>query len=129
MAATNPFFDAGLQVVAGGIVLLAMSFFGDDHSKPLLHTPRAVWSFVYLVTFGSVLAFSFYQYALKRLPVGVVTIYAYVNPLVAVLLGCFFGEPLTQWTALSFAGIVLGVYLVNRGYRQQVPTQLPAEGS
>lgn len=115
----NPFFDAGLQVVAGGLVLLLMSFFADDHSAPIVHTSKAVWSFVYLVIFGSVLAFSFYQYALKRLPVGIVTVYAYVNPLVAVLLGYFFGESLTAWTALSFAGIVLGVYLVNRGYRQQ----------
>jgi len=117
--AVNPFFDAGLQVIAGGLVLLAVSGVTEDWALPATHPPRAVWSFIYLVIFGSVLAYSFYQYALKRLPVGVVTVYAYVNPLVAVLLGAAFGENLTAWTAASFVGIVLGVYLVNRGYRAQ----------
>ena len=125
--ATNPFFDAGLQVVAGGLVLLATSAVTEDFSGLSEGSPRANWSFIYLVIFGSVLAFSFYQYALKRLPVGIVTVYAYVNPLVAVLLGYFFGESLTAWTGLSFAGIVLGVYLVNLGYRRQLaaPPTLP----
>lgn len=122
----NPFFDAGIQVIAGGAVLLLTSLFAEDYSASVVHTSRAVWSFVYLVIFGSVLAFSFYQYALKRLPVGIVTVYAYINPLVAVLLGYFFDEPLTSWTALSFASIVLGVYFVNRGYRQQQVAALPA---
>ncbi len=115
----NPLFDAGVQVVAGGIVLLIASMFAEDHSAPFRADPRALWSFGYLVVFGSVLAYTFYQYALKHLPVGVATLYAYVNPLVAVVLGYFAGEGASGWTAVSFAGIVGGVYLVNRGYRRQ----------
>ena len=115
----NAFFDAGIQVVAGGLILLVMSFLVEDYSGPFVVVPEAVWAFVYLVIFGSVLAFSFYQYALKRLPVGIVTVYAYINPLVAVIIGYFWGEGLTWWTLLSFIGIVIGVYLVNVGYRRQ----------
>ena len=60
------------------------------------------------------------MFALKVLPVGVVTLYAYVNPLVAVILGYFIlDERLTWFTALAFATIVSGVYLVNAGYRKQ----------
>lgn len=114
----NAFFDAGVQVLTGGVVLLAAALVEiRGMPKGLPVDTRALWSFVYLVVFGSVLAYSFYQYALKRLPVGIVTIYAYINPLVAVLLGAAFGETLTWWTAASFVGIVSGVFLVNRGYR------------
>ena len=96
---------------------------------PLALLPIIIWqndavlALIYLIIFGSVLAYTAYMYALSKLPVGLVTTYAYINPLVAVVLGYFMmNEKLTWFTALSFAFIMFGVYMVNRGYRQQKTT-------
>lgn len=114
----NPMFNSGLQVIFGGLFLLIFSPVADNYSNIKTVNAEALWSLLYLITIGSVAAYSAYMYALKELPVGIVMTYAYVNPLVAVLLGWWWlGEPLTWITALSFTGIMLGVYLVNRGYK------------
>ena len=123
---TNPMFDSGMQVAFGGIFLLLFSPLSDDYSKADWYSVEAFWAFLYLIVFGSVIAFTAYRYALKALPVGFVTSYAYINPLVAVILGGFWGEPTTAWTAVSFAAIILGVFLVNRGYRKQHRDAQPA---
>ncbi len=116
----NPIFNSGLQVLFGGIFLFAGSPFMDNYDNLVLWQPDALWAVLYLIIFGSVLAYTAYMFALKHLPVALVSTYAYVNPLVAVILGYFIlNEPLTWFTALAFATIMLGVFLVNRGYRQQ----------
>jgi len=116
----NPVFNSGLQVFFGGVFLFAGSPLIDNYSTMDFFHPEVIWPMVYLITFGSVLAYTAYMFALKELPVGVVTMYAYVNPLVAVILGYLvLREPLTWFTALAFASIVSGVYLVNYGYRKQ----------
>lgn len=70
-------------------------------------TPEAWLSLVYLILFGSVLAFTSYITILKLLPVQVAMTYAYVNPVIAVLLGwLILGEPVTGWTVAG-AGLVL----------------------
>jgi drug/metabolite transporter (DMT)-like permease len=116
----NPIFNSGLQLLFGGLFLFIFSPLIDDYNEMNFMHPEVLWPMVYLVIFGSVLAYTAYMYALKELPVGVVSLYAYVNPLVAVLLGYLvLSEPLTWITALSFISIVTGVYLVNFGYRKQ----------
>ena len=78
-----------------------------------------VIALVYLIIFGSVLAYAAYMYVLDVLPVGVATIYAYVNPLIAVLAGSMLlGEQLTIYIFLAFVAIAVSVFLVNRGYKQ-----------
>jgi drug/metabolite transporter (DMT)-like permease len=77
------------------------------------------WSIAYLVLFGSVLTFIAFIYALQKLPTELSSVYAYVNPIVAVILGSFiFEEPLT--TAIIFGGSVtlIGLYLVNYATRR-----------
>lgn len=123
----NPVFNSGLQLFFGGIFLLMTSPFVDDYSNLNLMHPEVIGSLAYLIVFGSVLAYTAYMFALKELPVGVVMLYAYVNPLVAVVLGYFvLSEPLTWYTALSFVSIVTGVYLVNLGYKKQRTAANPA---
>jgi drug/metabolite transporter (DMT)-like permease len=122
--AVNPMFNSGLQLGIGGIFLLSLSPVVDTYNGESLTTPVVFWSMVYLVIFGSVLAYTAYMYALKELPVGIVALYAYVNPLVAVLLGYFIlNEQLTWFTALSFVLIVAGVYTVNYGYNKRKKDQ------
>jgi drug/metabolite transporter (DMT)-like permease len=117
---TNPVFNSGMQLLFGGIFLLTASPVVDDYTNALVWNADAFWSLVYVIIFGSVLAYTAYMYALKELPVGLVSTYAYVNPLVAVILGyLILNEQLTWFTALAFCSIAFGVYLVNIGYRRE----------
>lgn len=116
----NPIFNAAMQLFFGGLFLLILSPAVDSYENLEPFQPDAMKAMAYLIIVGSFLAFTAYMFALKVLPVGIVTLYAYVNPLVAVILGyLLMGERLTWFTALSFAGIVSGVYLVNAGYKKQ----------
>lgn len=119
-AQVNPVFNAGLQLLFGGIFLFMGSPLMDDYSVMDFFHPDVMGSLIYLIVVGSVLAYTIYMFALKELPVGIVMLYAYVNPLVAVVLGYFIlHESLTWFTALAFLSIVTGVYLVNYGYKKQ----------
>ncbi len=117
---SNPIFNSAVQVAAGGFFLLLLSPAMDDYATIQWNNTEAFLSLLYLIIIGSVAAYTAYMYALKNLPVGVVMIYAYINPLVAVILGWWWkDEPLTVYTMLSFVAIMLGVYLVNKGYRKE----------
>lgn len=114
----NPIFNSAIQVMAGGLTLLLLSPLVDNYDHIHRGDTGALLSLLYLIIIGSVAAYTAYMYALKVLPVGVVTIYAYINPLVAVILGWWWmHEPLTIYTFFSFAAIILGVYITNKGYR------------
>lgn len=120
MGVKNPIFNAAMQLFFGGFFLLVLSPTVDSYENFEPFQPDALKAMAYLILVGSFLAFTAYMFALKVLPVGIVTLYAYVNPLVAVILGYFIlDERLTWFTALAFATIVSGVYLVNAGYRKQ----------
>ena len=116
----NPFLNSGLQLLFGGIfMLIACPAIDNLHSVDYFNRDGLI-ALAYLIIFGSVLAYAAYMYALSKLPVGIATIYAYINPLVAVILGYFaLQEELNIYTILSFATIMVGVYLVNKGYRKQ----------
>lgn len=117
---SNPMFNSGMQLFFGGAFLFLLSPLVDDYTNIDYSNKAALLSLVYLIIFGSVIAYAAYNFALSTLPVGVVTLYAYVNPLVAVVIGyLLMKEPLDQYTILAFITIIAGVYLVNRGYRRQ----------
>ena len=116
----NPFFNSGMQLLFGGLFMLLMSPVIDNYHGVQLWDKNGLLALGYLIIFGSVLAYSAYMYALSALPVGIATLYAYVNPLIAVVVGyLFLQEPLNIYTGLAFITIALSVYLVNKGYRKQ----------
>lgn len=116
----NPAFNVALQLFFGGVFMLIASPVIDDYTNIVWWNAKAFYSLIYLIIFGSVLAYAAYMYALSELPVGIATIYAYINPLVAVILGfLILNESLNIYIGLAFVAIVAGVYLVNRGYRKQ----------
>ena len=80
--------------------------------------------------FGSIIAFICYLYALQNLPTEQASVYAYVNPIVAVLLGwILFSEHLTVFIATGGAVALLGVYLVNKAFKIIPAVEQPeAEG-
>ena len=70
---------------------------------------------------GSVIAFGAYVFALKRLPAALVTVHAYINPIVALIIGSIMlDERLTANIALGTIATLLGVFLVNNSFRKTV---------
>ena len=113
-------FNSGLQLFFGGVFMLILSPGIDDLHNIQFWQPEALFALIYLIIFGSVLAYAAYMYALSKLPVGIATIYAYINPLIAVIMGYIvLKEPLNIYTALAFMTIAIGVFIVNKGYRDQ----------
>ncbi|XTZ39913.1 drug/metabolite exporter YedA [Salmonella enterica] len=112
-----------IEMLAAGIVLLAASAFTGERltTLPSLQGFMAVG---YLALFGSIIAINAYMYLIRNVSPAVATSYAYVNPVVAVLLGTGFGgEHLSsvEWLALGI--IIMAVVLVTLGkYLLQPPT-------
>jgi len=112
---TSPQLLSGMQMLCGGAalsVIAALTGQWDGYSLAAT-PPRAWWSFLYLVTFGSLIAYSAYMYLLTVSTPARVSTYAYVNPVVAVLLGWLFaGESLTARMVVAAAIIVGAVALI-----------------
>lgn len=111
----NPFVTTVYEMVAGGVVLtiLALSV-GEARDLDLGAISGRSWlALGYLVLMGSVVAFSAYVWLLHHAPISLVATYAYVNPVIAVLLGALIlSEPITAAVLAGGAIIVLGVVLV-----------------
>jgi drug/metabolite transporter (DMT)-like permease len=105
------------QMLTGGVVFLLLSFVAGEHLTTL-PTPRALLSLGYLIVFGSLVAFSAYGYLLRNARPALATSYAYVNPLVAVLLGTLLaGESLSTWGFIAMGAILCSVGLITRAKR------------
>ena len=106
---------SGMQMLAGGAVLLALGTArGEWHGFALAQVARASWlGWGYLVVFGSLVAFTAYGWLLQNAPPTRVATYAYVNPVVAVLLGWLvLGEQLTPTMLAGAAVILVSVLLI-----------------
>lgn len=124
--ATNPFLAAGLQMFFGGIFLVPMSLLFDDYNS-ITTNGDMIFALAYLVLFGSVAAYACYSYAIKKLPMTLVSLYAYINPIVAVVLGALLlNERLNLRIGVGILITLAGIYIVNRGYqiRNFLRTQL-----
>ncbi len=111
-ARAHPIVAGGIQQLAAGLAFtpLALLVPGEVH-----YSARGLAALLYLVTFGSIVGYSSYVIALERLPVAVVSLYNYVNPVVAVILGwIFYREPFGWREALAMMVIFTGVAIVKR---------------
>jgi drug/metabolite transporter (DMT)-like permease len=113
----NAFLNAGLQMFFGGVWLIPGALLFDDLSA-IRWSAEAGYSLLYLVFIGSIVAYACYSYVLRKLPMTVVSLYAYVNPIVAVLLGWIvLDEKLTIKVGIAILITVAGIYIVNKGYQ------------
>jgi drug/metabolite transporter (DMT)-like permease len=105
----DPLLSTGWQmVVGGGVLLVAALLAGEPDQLHLAHTSaRSLLAFAYLVTAGSWVAFSAYAWLLQNVPISKVATYAYVNPLVAVLLGWAVLDEQLEIGTLAGAGLVV----------------------
>jgi drug/metabolite transporter (DMT)-like permease len=99
-------------MLAGGLMMLAIGTARGEWSA-LSFTARSTGAFVYLSTIGAIGGFVAYTYALRHLPVSLVSLYAYINPIIAVALGvAILGEPFTLRMALAAVCVLGGVAIV-----------------
>lgn len=113
-----PFISSALQMLAGGIAVLIVGLLIGE-TKRLTLTTEGLVSLAYLSIFGSLVAYTAYVYALKKVPVTKMSMYAYINPLVAVILGWLILHERLTWISIAAMAIILGgVALVQSGGRR-----------
>ena len=118
LGGVSPLMSSAFQMLAGGIAV-GMVGFAIGEAGRLSWTAQGIGALAYLTLFGSVLAYTAYVYALKNLRMTNMSMYAYINPLVAVLLGwLILHEQLTWISVLAMCIILAGVALVQSGGRR-----------
>jgi drug/metabolite transporter (DMT)-like permease len=113
--APSPFLTAAQQMICGGILLLLAGIVTGELPQfhPSSVSSLSLFSFVYLVIIGAVVGYTAYIWLLRHCDPAKVATYAYVNPIVAVLLGTFFaGETVTFRTFVAGALIIGSVALI-----------------
>ena len=117
----NALVSTAYQMLAGGIVLLVVALGNGEIAQfnPATYSVRSLIAFAYLVIFGSLIAYTAYTWLLQNASVSLVSTYAFVNPVVAVVLGALIlAEPITSTIVIGAAVIVVAVaYIV---FRQNV---------
>jgi drug/metabolite transporter (DMT)-like permease len=106
----SPVLASGMQMLSGGAVLFLLgSFTGEwSHFNPDTVSLTSVSALLYLIVFGSIVAFTAYSWLLKNASPAIVSTYAYVNPVVAVLLGWALANEALSLQMLVGAAIIIG---------------------
>ncbi|MBL7862244.1 MAG: EamA family transporter [Cyclobacteriaceae bacterium] len=113
---TDPFLGAGLQMSFGAVALIPLSLAFDNYVA-IRWTAEVGYALLYIIVIGSMAAYVCYSYAIKKLPMTVVSLYAYINPIVAVVLGwLILEEKLNLQIGIAILITIAGIYIVNRGY-------------
>lgn len=124
--------NAAWQMIAGGIAFLIVSFFSNEWKTfHWQNVSNSAWlSVLYLIFMGSLAAYSAYVWLLQVRPATQVSTYAYVNPVVAVLLGVFFaGEKISFIQIAGLAVILTSVLLINLTKYKQEKKQITLQKS
>lgn len=115
----NAYYSLGWQMFLSGIILIATSRLTGQYVPLSQTTPQTWYAIGYLVLVGSIITFAAFIYSLKRLPPAQASVYAYINPIVAVIIGAMLNsEKLNIFIGMGTLVTLLGVYLVNSGFRK-----------
>lgn len=112
---TNHFVNTGYQMFTAGIILGVSSLlFDEPWSSPLSWSTPVQYSMLLLIIFGSIVAFTAFNYLLKVVSPEKVATSTYVNPVIAMILGWYFlEEQITTQSAVAAAVLLTGVYFIN----------------
>jgi drug/metabolite transporter (DMT)-like permease len=110
----NPYYAIGWQMFFGSF-LICLFALTTNNNIPFVEIPSQTWIVIaYLVSFGSVVAFVAFIYTVKYLSPAIASLYAYINPLVAMIVGSILlDEPLTFNLIIGALITLAGVYIVN----------------
>ncbi len=123
----SPLVFSALQMVSAAVAMTGMSFLMDEPAGFSLGavSARSMWSWLYLVFAGSIIGYTAYVYLLRVVSAAKAATYAYVNPIIAVLLGWLFAsEPISARTIVAAAVVLAGVAIITS---TQSPTGLTGE--
>ena len=117
-----------MEMLAGAVGLYLVGAFAGEWSRLTLAnvTGRSWFSLFYLVIFGSMVGFTTYAWLLRAAPVSLVATYAYVNPLVAILLGSLLAQESMSASELLAAAIIIGSVVLINVSRRRKPQPPPA---
>lgn len=112
---SNYFVNTGYQMLTGGIMLAIVSFsLGETWISPVEWSEPVLWSMLLLIIFGSIVAFTSFNYLLKVVSPEKVATSTYVNPIIALLLGWYLlGEQITMQSVIAAIILLTGVYFIN----------------
>lgn len=112
---SNYFVNTAYQMLSGGIVLfLASLLFGETWSSPAQWKSATQYSMILLIIFGSIVAFTSFNYLLKVVSPEKVATSTYVNPIIALVLGWYFlNEQITLQSVIAAFVLLTGVYFIN----------------
>ena len=112
---SNFFVNSGYQMLTSGVLLFIFSFLlGEKWTSPLVWSSYVQISMFALIVFGSIVAFTSFNYLLKVVSTEKVATSAYVNPLIALLLGWhILDEKITLQSIIAAMSLLLGVYFIN----------------
>jgi len=112
-------FGVGLQMLIAGVIMLIVCGITGKYVN-LANAGQNSWiALIYLIVFGSLIAYSAFVFAINKLPPTQVSIYAYINPVVAVVLGwMFLSEKMNAIMLIGMLITLAGVYLVNREFKK-----------
>lgn len=109
----SPIAQAGMQMMSAGFTLLLFALLKGEAGGLYLSTPKAWTAWLYLTLIGSVVAYSSYTWLVRNTSAALVSTHAYVNPVVAVLLGALLGgEEVTLATGASATVAIVGVIIL-----------------
>ena len=118
-----------LQMLAGGLMMVVAGTLRGEWAQ-LFFTARTASALAYLSTLGAIGGFVAYTYALRHLPVSFVSLYAYINPVIAVALGVLvLDEPFNRRIAIAAALVLAGVAIVRATPRASVPSPAAASST
>jgi drug/metabolite transporter (DMT)-like permease len=111
----NYFVNTGYQMFSGGVMLLIASLaFGEPWSMPNTWSGEVQFSMILLILFGSIIAFTSFNYLLKVVSPEKVATSTYVNPIIAMTLGWYFlNEQITLQSVVAAVVLLTGVYFIN----------------
>lgn len=116
----HPIVSGAVQQIATGLFFVIPSLLFDRW--PVHVSQRPLLAIIYLVIFGSCIGYSSFVYSMAKLPVAIVSIYTYINPIVAVFLGwLFYREAFTPVHMLAMLVIFLGVWMVKHSSGRNEP--------
>src|SRR5690606_13161169 len=112
---SNYFVNTGYQMLTGGFMLFIGSvIFGETWSMPDSWSAPTQYSMILLIVFGSIVAFTSFNYLLKVVSPEKVATSTYVNPIIALLLGWYFlNEQITTQSVIAATVLLTGVYFIN----------------
>jgi drug/metabolite transporter (DMT)-like permease len=124
----DPFVATAFEMLIGGLILLiiGLAVTNPGDLDPSTYSARSIFGLWYLILFGSILGYSAYVWLLANAPIGQVSTYAYVNPVIAIALGVIvLDEDVTLQVVLGALLILASVAIV---IRREAAPEVPIEG-